>query len=161
MRVLASVIAAAALAALALPAAAQQPTQAQANAIKQACRSDYQAHCASVPTGGSASLQCLQQNAASLSAPCQNALSAVSGGGGAPPKAPPAAAQAPAAPAPMHAPPPLSPREEMALLRGACGGDYRAFCQGVRPGGGRAAQCLRANGQRLSPRCRTALYSVR
>lgn len=161
MRVLATVIAAAAFAALALPAAAQQPTQAQTNAIRQACRADYQAHCASVPTGGSASLQCLQQNAASLSAPCQKALSAVSGGGGSSANAPPAAAQAPAPPAPAQAPPPLSPREEMALLRGACGADYRAFCHGVRPGNGRAAECLRANGQRLSPRCRTALFSVR
>ena len=32
---------------------AQQPTQAQVNAIRQACRADYQTYCASVPTGGS------------------------------------------------------------------------------------------------------------
>jgi hypothetical protein len=41
-------------AALAAPALAQQPTSAQAGAIRQACRDDYQAHCASVHTGGSA-----------------------------------------------------------------------------------------------------------
>jgi hypothetical protein len=71
------------LAALAAPALAQQPTSAQAGAIRQACRSDYQAHCASVPTGGSAALACLQQNAASLSPGCQQAVKAVGGGAGA------------------------------------------------------------------------------
>jgi hypothetical protein len=92
---------AALLALLALPAAhAQQPTSAQASAIRQACRADYQAHCASVPTGGSAALACLQRSAASLSPGCQQALRAVSAGGSAAPQnaaARPAAA-APAAP---------------------------------------------------------------
>ena len=59
------------------PAAAPQPTQAQIAAIRQACRADYQAHCATVPTGGAASLQCLQHNAPGLSAPCQQALGAI------------------------------------------------------------------------------------
>ncbi|HEX4617721.1 MAG TPA: cysteine rich repeat-containing protein [Stellaceae bacterium] len=64
-------------------AVAQQPTQAgqsnqaQINAVRQACRSDYMAHCSSVPTGGSAALACLQQNMQSLSAPCQQAVGAV------------------------------------------------------------------------------------
>ncbi|MGA8382237.1 MAG: hypothetical protein WB710_14035, partial [Stellaceae bacterium] len=60
--------------ALALPAVAQQPTAAQRNAIRQACPADYQAHCASVPTGGRASLVCLQQHASSLSAACRRAV---------------------------------------------------------------------------------------
>jgi len=59
------------------PAQAQQPTQAQIATIRQTCRIDYQAHCATVPTGGAAALQCLQQNAQSLSAPCQQALGAI------------------------------------------------------------------------------------
>jgi hypothetical protein len=58
---------------------AQQPSQAQINVVRQACRADYQTHCASVPTGGPAALGCLQQNAQSVSAPCQQALSAISG----------------------------------------------------------------------------------
>src|SRR5262245_35209944 len=53
---------------------AQQPSQAQVNAIRQACRSDYMAHCSSVPTGGAAALQCLQQHASSMSGGCQQAL---------------------------------------------------------------------------------------
>ena len=61
-------------------AAAEQPTQAQISAVKSACRSDYIPHCSSVPPGGKAALACLQKNEASLSAPCQTAVNAVSGG---------------------------------------------------------------------------------
>jgi hypothetical protein len=32
-------------------AAAEPPSQAQTSAIRQACRADYRAHCASVPAG--------------------------------------------------------------------------------------------------------------
>ena len=60
-------------------AAAQQPTQAQASAIRQACRGDYMANCSGVPTGGAAALQCLQQNAANVSPGCRQALQAASG----------------------------------------------------------------------------------
>src|SRR6266478_9273293 len=62
-----------------LSAAAQQPTSAQASAIRQACRADYQANCAGVPTGGQAALACLQRNAAKTSPACQQALSAAGG----------------------------------------------------------------------------------
>ncbi|HSU04078.1 MAG TPA: cysteine rich repeat-containing protein [Acetobacteraceae bacterium] len=142
------------LALLAIPTLAQQPTQAQANAIKQACRADYQSHCASVPTGGSAALACLQQNASSLSPGCQSALSAV-GGGAAGASQPP---HAQASPAPAS--PPLPPREEARLLRQSCGGDYRALCSGVEPGGGRAIGCLEAHRSKLSHQCRSALVAA-
>ena len=82
------------LAANAADAVAQQPTQAQTNAIRQSCRSDYQAHCASVPTGGSAALQCLQQNMPGLSPSCQSAVSAVGGGSSTPTASAPAAPRA-------------------------------------------------------------------
>jgi len=45
---------------------AQQPS-AQADAIRQNCRADYQSLCASVPPGGQASLNCLAQHARQLS----------------------------------------------------------------------------------------------
>jgi pyruvate/2-oxoglutarate dehydrogenase complex dihydrolipoamide acyltransferase (E2) component len=158
-------------------AGAQAPTTAQKNAIRAACRSDYMAHCSSVPPGGRASFECLQQNMASLSPGCQSAVNAI-GGGAAPapaasqPEAAPAAA--PAAPAPAAAPaapaaaapapaassPPMSPRQEMRLVRFACGPDYRAFCGGVPPGGGRIVACLRSNAASLSPSCRRALMSA-
>jgi cobalamin biosynthesis Mg chelatase CobN len=56
------------------------PTQAQQQAIRSSCQSDYRAHCASVPTGGSAALQCLEQNLSSLSSSCQQAVRAATGG---------------------------------------------------------------------------------
>ena len=52
---------------MATPVVAQAPTDAQREAIRSACRSDYIAHCSSVPPGGVESLQCLQKNMSSLS----------------------------------------------------------------------------------------------
>src|SRR5215471_14973969 len=68
-------------------AVAQQPAQAQANAVRQSCRSDYMAHCSSVPPGSEASLLCLQQHAAQASPQCQQALRAISGQTAQPPRA--------------------------------------------------------------------------
>src|SRR5262245_24989847 len=59
-------------------AAAQQPTEAERDAIRSACRSDFIAHCASVEPGGKEALECLLQNNSNLSAPCKSALNAVS-----------------------------------------------------------------------------------
>jgi hypothetical protein len=134
-------------------AGAQQPSQAQADAIRQSCRGDYQAHCAGVPTGGSAALQCLQRNLASLSSPCRTAVSATEGG-----SAPSAAS--PGRPAPAAAPP-MTPREEAALMRRSCGGDFRALCRGVALGGGRAMACLADHQESLSPPCREAMAAAR
>ncbi len=133
--------------------AAQQPTQAQANAIRQSCRGDYQSLCASVPTGGAASLQCLQQHITTLSPPCHDAVAAA--GNGAHPPATNPGNQAAAAP------PPMSRRQEAALMRHACGNDFHSYCANVRMGGGRALGCLMQNESRLSPQCRGALAEVR
>jgi hypothetical protein len=138
-------------------AVAQQPTQAQAAAIKQSCRSDYQSYCSNVPTGGSAALQCLEQHQPILSPPCQTALAAVSGGT----SHPPAANSAPATAPPGAPPPAMSPRQQAALMRNACGGDFRAYCRGVGVGGGRAMACLAENEARLSPPCKSALAEAR
>src|ERR1700739_2610250 len=62
---------------VATPASSQSPTDTQRSAIRSQCRSDYQAHCASIPPGGAAALQCLQQNMSSLSPGCQGAVRAV------------------------------------------------------------------------------------
>jgi hypothetical protein len=139
--------------------AAQQPTSAQQNTIRQNCRADFQAHCSGVPTGGSAALNCLQQNAASVSAPCQQALSAVGGGGtvGAHP-APSGEAAPSAQPVPA---PPLSPRQRASILRQACGTDFQQNCHGVPLGGGHAIECLAAHRDTLSPGCQKALASAR
>src|SRR6195256_7060316 len=89
-----------ALFAVATPAFSQAPTDAQRNAIRSECRSDYEAHCASIPPGGAASLQCLQKNMSSLSAGCQGAVRAVEAP--AAPKAEPKAESAPAAATPKQ-----------------------------------------------------------
>lgn len=143
-------------------AIAQQPSQAQANAIRQSCRSDYQAHCASVPPGGTASLQCLKDNIAVLSPGCQAAVGPTGGAGtsspsaAAPPANPPTTSASPASPMP-----PMTLREEAALMRGACGGDFRTLCRGVALGGGRAVACLADHRESLSPRCREAMAAAR
>jgi hypothetical protein len=145
---------------------AKKPSSAQVAAIRSACRSDYQKVCAGVPTGGSAALQCLEQNKSKVSAPCQQAVGAASGdaaasaAGGAATAAPATAAPAGTA-APASAPAlvlrPLRPREEIFVLRSACGGDVRSLCGGVQPGGGRIVQCLAAKAASLSPACKEVL----
>ena len=52
---------------------------------------------------------------------------------------------------------PLRPREELFVLRSACGADVRSICGGVQPGGGRIVQCLATNAGSLSPACRDVL----
>jgi hypothetical protein len=144
-------------AAAAMPAS--KPSQAQVSAIRQACRSDYQAACAGVPTGGAAALNCLQKNVASLSQPCQQAVNAAGGASapaGAAATTPPASEAA--APAAM---PPMTPRQEIFLIRTSCDEDFRLRCGGVRLGGGRAVACLRANAASLSPSCQGALANLR
>jgi hypothetical protein len=156
------------------PAHAAQPTQAQAAAIRSACPADYQKYCSGVPAGGQASLQCLQRNVASLSSACQTAVNAVGGsapppsagsaaGSGDQPAATAPAASAPAAPVPSDPTftvGPLSPRQQIFLVRNACRGDFRRLCGNVPLGGGRAVQCLEANKTRLSQACVGAIREV-
>ena len=73
-----------------------QPSEAQINAVKQNCRSDFISNCRSVKPGGPEAIQCLKEKATSPG--CKAALSAL---GGAPAQA------APSAPA-QHAPPPAA-----------------------------------------------------
>ncbi len=181
--------------AIASPAFAQAPSQAQRDAIKTQCRSDYIAHCSNIPPGGEASLQCLQKNMSSLSSACAGAVRAVEAPAAAPKAAEPAPATTPktestppvakpatataapkaaatpaakgttAAPAaatatvaPATAPAaivlrPMRPREELLVMRSACGGDIRSLCGGIPPGGGRIVRCLASNSASLSPAC--------
>lgn len=156
--------------ALAGMAFAQQPTPAEQSAIKSACRGDYPSVCASVQPGGPAALHCLQENAARVSPRCQQALAAAGGastppaGGGSTAMMAPAPAGTAAAPPAMEASgsmPRMSPRDEMRLMREACGRDYRTYCQGVKTGGGHAITCLEANAASLTPGCRKALVAMK
>lgn len=148
------------------PAVAQQASEAQRNAIRQACPADYQTHCANVPAAGQAAFNCLRRNLASLSPACQGAVRAVSTGAPRQGAVSSSANSSPAAsPSPQGAPPqsvtPISPREELIILRQSCGGDFHALCSGVPLGGGRAIACLRAHAGSLSPQCGEALSAAR
>ncbi|WP_371074743.1 MULTISPECIES: hypothetical protein [unclassified Sinorhizobium] len=138
---------------------AAQPTQAQQNAVKSACRSDFMAQCAGVTPGGAAALSCLQQHSASLSPSCQQAVAALGGAAGS--ATPPAAGGATTAmPTPTpRSMPAFSPREELFIAREACGSDFRSLCGAVPLGGGRAIACLRDNLSRVSPACHKVLTS--
>ncbi len=141
--------------------AATKPTDAQIAAIRSACRSDYPKVCAGVPTGGAPALQCLDKNKSKVSSGCQQALSAAGGGA-----APAAGGASGSAAAPAAAPAvivlrPMRPREELFVLRSACGGDVRSLCGGVAPGGGRIVQCLATNAGSLSPQCKDVLSQFR
>lgn len=145
--------------------AAKKPTDAQVAAIRSACRSDYPKLCAGVPTGAPA-LQCLDKNKSKVSPGCQQALDAA-GASAAPAAAagstggaPAGSAAAPAAPAVIVLRP-MRPREELFVLRSACGGDVRSLCGGVAPGGGRIVQCLATNAGSLSPECKDVLSQFR
>lgn len=144
-------------------AAAKQPSNAQVAAVKSACRADYPKVCASVPPGGAPALECLEKNKAKVSAACAKAVTAAAGGGGATATAAPAAAAAPAAGAAPAAAPaaivlrPLRPREELFIVRSACGADIRTLCAGVPPGGGRIVQCIASKAASLSPGCKDVL----
>src|SRR6516165_8435171 len=172
---------------IATSALAQAPTEAQREAIKSECRSDYIAHCSSIPPGGAASLECLQKNMASLSAGCAGAVRAVE----APtetkaepreeikadpkeatkvepkeePKPAPATTTArPAAgPAPKVASAPARQRPtsaQISAIRSACRSDYPKVCAGVPTGGAPALQCLEKNEARLSASCRKAVMAA-
>jgi Cysteine rich repeat len=146
------------------PAAAnppKKPSSAEIAAIRSACRSDYPEVCAGVPTGGAPALQCLDKNKSKVSAGCGKALAAAGGGTAAPAAGGAPAAAATAAPEPAPAAVlvlrPMRPREELFVLRSACGGDVRALCAGVAPGGGRIMQCLATQAASLSPACSQVL----
>jgi hypothetical protein len=141
--------------------AAKKPSDAQVAAIRSACRSDYQKVCAGVPTGGAPALQCLEKNKSKLSGNCQQAVNAASGGATTPAAGAASTAAATTSPAAAPAPAlvlrPMRPREELFVVRSACGGDVRALCGGVAPGGGRIARCLATQAASLSPACKEVL----
>lgn len=137
--------------------AAKKPTSAQVSAIRSACRGDYPKVCAGVPTGGAPALECLEKNKARVSAACGKALAVAGGGPTAPGTSDTSAAAAPAAAPVVIVLRPMAPREELFVLRSACGGDIRTLCAGVAPGGGRIMQCISSRAADLSPACKEVL----
>jgi outer membrane biosynthesis protein TonB len=167
--------------ALATPVFAQAPSEAQREAIKSNCRSDYIAHCSSIPPGGAASLECLQKNMSSLSASCAGAVRAVE----APAAAPKTAEEPKAEPKPEKAEEPKAePKSEVketkpaaaepkaegatkkpsqaqiSAIRSACRSDYMKVCAGVPTGGAPALECLEKNKAKVSAACARAVAAV-
>jgi hypothetical protein len=101
------------------PAIAQQPTQAQRDAIRASCRSDFMANCASVQPGGKEALECLLRNEAKLSGSCRNAVNAIATPAATPAAATPAAATSgeasPAAPGQSSSPSVAAPSSKQTL----------------------------------------------
>jgi hypothetical protein len=153
-----------------------------AGPVAEACRPDIQQFCAGLDRGQIA--QCLKDHARQLSSGCvaavkvQRAQKAAGAAPAALPYAPAAGAPVPAAaagalpysPAPAAGgyPPPAggAPGPAAGARPGAmaamevCRPDLAAVCPGVQPGGGRIAQCLRANFRVLSPPCKQALLAM-
>ena len=131
------------------------------SAIRSACRSDYPKVCAGVPTGGAPGaampgeeqgkgLGGLRQGGRGGRRRWRRARGGRSSRRG--------AGAAPAAAAPVVIVlRPMRPREELFVLRSACGADVRTICGGVAPGGGRIMQCLATNAASLSPACKEVL----
>jgi hypothetical protein len=90
------------------PAAAQQPTQAQRDAVRASCRSDFMANCAGVQPGGKEALECLMRNEPQLSASCRSAVNAI-----ATPASSPATSATAARPRPSDAAPPAQGQSSM------------------------------------------------
>jgi hypothetical protein len=168
----------AALALLALPLAvavpaAAQPSPEQIETLRQACRSDFIAHCVGVQPGGREALQCLERNSAQLSEACGSAVSAVVPGAATQPEAQQAEtpqperqtpvtsqpeAPQPATPQPASAPAQPSQQEELAAVQRACTiRDFMAHCSWIAPGSPELLLCLRANAAELSPGCQNVV----
>src|SRR5579872_3995107 len=62
------------LAAVSATAALSEPTAAQRNAIRSACRGDVQINCGGLRPDGAGALECLQENVGHLSPACRAAV---------------------------------------------------------------------------------------
>jgi hypothetical protein len=165
------------LALLPAQASAQQPTQAQRDAIRAACRSDFMANCSGVQPGGKEAFECLIRNDAKLSAPCQAAVNAAAPKPAEPAEPAAAAAPAPAAPANAETAPPATKverapsgvqvapieaqNEELKSVQQACTlNDLVSHCSWIAPNNPEILQCLKANAADLSPNCQAAVQSL-
>jgi hypothetical protein len=162
---------------LSLDHAAAQPGQAQRDAIRAACRSDFIANCSGVQPGGKEAFECLIRNDAKLSASCRTAVNAA-----APKPAEPAAAAPPPSPAtaaaaqPATAPPAakverappgiqVAPAETkndaLKTVQQACTlNDFVAHCSWIAPNNPEILLCLKGNVADLSPNCQAAVQSL-
>lgn len=161
----------AALVGFAQAASAQRPSEEQIAAIRQACRSDFIAHCVGVTPGGPQALACLREHLSDLSATCQQAINAAAPAVAPPAPAPAAAPAAPApapAPAAAAAPSPAAAAlvrmrptvEQLGVIFQACAADIGGRCANADRGPGWELKCLRDNAADLSQGCEQVLTAV-
>ena len=153
-------------------AAAQQPTEAQRDAIRAACRSDFMTNCSGVQPGGKEAFECLLRNDAKLTPSCRTAVNAA-----APKPAEPAAA-APARGADAvggratgrqsrarttgdQVAPAEAQNEQLKTVQQACTlNDFVAHCSWIAPNNPEILLCLKGNAADLSPNCQAAVQSL-
>jgi hypothetical protein len=154
-----------------------QPSPAEVQAIRSACRSDFISHCMGVQPGGREALECLASHAPQLSAACGAAVSAVvpksdttkpDTAKPAPQKAdaekanaqPETAvpAESPTTSAPAAEP---SPQQELAAVSRVCTlSDVAAHCSFIAPDNPELVLCLKANATDLSPACHAVVTGL-
>jgi hypothetical protein len=148
------------------PLAAQQPTQAQRDAIRASCRSDFIANCSGVTPGGREALECLMRNESSLSESCKTAVNAIAEKPAEPAAAPaepaaPAPARSESAPRQQPAPGAASSEEALKSVQNACTmSDMMAHCSFIQPNNPEIVLCLKANAADLSPSCQAAVRTA-
>lgn len=136
-----AVLVAATIAVFAQSAPSAEPSQGRNPGPLAACRSDLQTLCGSIPAGNGARLQCLVENRAKASAPCQSALAAIQDNA-------------------VGRTSQKAAKGEKRARFAACQGDIATLCPEAAKGGGRA-QCLAQNQAKLSPACSTALQAIK
>lgn len=149
------------------PTAAQQPSPAQRDAIRSACRSDFIANCSGIQPGGKEAFACLQGKETKLSASCKTAINAVALKPEVPvtlaPAAPDAAAQSGnsvAKPSPKTKEAETQ-EDQIKRVRQACSlNDFMAHCSWIASSSPELLLCLKANAAGLSPPCQTAIQSL-
>jgi hypothetical protein len=158
-------------------ASAQQPSQAQRDAIRAACRSDFIANCSGVQPGGKEAFECLLRNDAKLSPSCRTAVNAAAPkpaepAAAAPPPSPataapaqsetaPPAAKAERAPPGIQVAPAEAQNEQLKAVQQACTlNDFVAHCSWIAPNNPEILACLKANTVDLSPNCQAAVQSL-
>jgi len=139
-------------------ASAQQPTQAQREAIRESCRADFIAHCSTTEPGGKDALECLMRNDAKLAATCKAAVEAIA----AIPEKPVTSDTPTAATVPASQPATTQSQEELLkTVQQTCTlNDFAAHCSWIAPTSPELLLCLKANAAALSPACQKVMGGV-
>jgi hypothetical protein len=148
-----------------------QPSPAEVEAIRAACRSDFISHCTGVRPGGREALECLASHTPQLSAACGAAVSAVTAKSDAAkpdPRKPDAenanaetavTAESPAATSASAAG--QSPQQDLAAVSKVCTlSDVAAHCSFIAPNDPELVLCLKANAADLSPACHAVVTGI-